>query len=180
MTRTRLKSRGAVLTVLGGAVLAAILPVSAAVAFDSSPDTWQVQVASTAGLEARGAAVSVPVSVQCPYYYSSAGVSVTLTQRQGSSTVTASGSTTVHCTGSPSGDTVYVVVESGQRVFKKGTGCRCRGDLALPVLQPDRHRQQDDHHRRPLTQLVPGRRPCDPSPGEQAGREHGGVDGGPS
>ena len=70
MTRTRLTSRGALLTVLGGAVLAAILPVSAAVAFDSSPDTWQVQVASTAGLEARGAAVSVPVSVQCPYYYS--------------------------------------------------------------------------------------------------------------
>jgi len=121
MTRTRLKSRGAVLTVLGGAVLAAILPVSAAVAFDSSPDTWQVQLASTAGLEARGAAVSVPVTVQCPYYYSSAGVSVTLTQRQGTSTVSASGSTTVHCTGTPSGDTVYVVVESGQRVFKKGT-----------------------------------------------------------
>jgi hypothetical protein len=121
MRRTRLKSRGAVLTVLGGAVLAAILPVSAAVAFDSAPDTWLVQVATTAGLEARGAAVSVPVTVQCPAYYSSAGVSVTLTQRQGSTTVAASGSTTVHCSGTPSGDTVYVVVESGQRVFKKGS-----------------------------------------------------------
>ena len=142
MTRTRLKSREAVLTVLGGAVLAAILPVSAAVAFDSSPDTWQVQVASTAGLEARGVAGLVPVSVQCPYYYSSAGVSVVAHPAAGQgSTVTASGSTTVHCTGSPSGDTVYVVVESGQRVFKKGTGCRSRGDLALPVLQPDRHQQ---------------------------------------
>jgi hypothetical protein len=64
----RLKSRGAVLTVIGGAVLAAILPVSAAVAFDSSPDTWQVQVSSTASLEARGAAVSVPVTVLCPTY----------------------------------------------------------------------------------------------------------------
>ena len=121
MRRMRLKSRGAVLTVLGGAVLAAILPVSAAVAFDSSPDTWQVQLGSAGGLEARGAAVSVPVTVQCPYYYSSAGVSVTLTQRQGSTTVSASGSTAVPCSGSPSGQTVFVVVESGQRVFKKGT-----------------------------------------------------------
>ena len=145
MTRTRLKSRGAVLTVLGGAVLAAILPVSAAVAFDSSPNTWQVELASTAGLEARGAAVSVPVTVQCPYYYSSTFVSVTLTQRQGSSTVSSSGSTGVPCSGTPSGQTVFVVVESGQRVFKKGPAA------AVAVISPCQYCTPMDADSRTIT-----------------------------
>jgi hypothetical protein len=119
MTRSRLKSRAAVLAVLLGAVVATVVPVSAAIAFDSSPYSWQVELSGTAALQARGAAVTVPVAVQCPYY-NSAAVTVTLTQRQGSSTTSATGSTSVTCTGTPSYETVYVVVQSGQRVFKKG------------------------------------------------------------
>jgi len=123
MTAQRLKGRAALLTVLVGAAAAAVLPVSSAIAVDSSPSTWQVVVSPTATLQARGAAVSVPVTAQCPssQYSSTAVVTVTLTQRQGSSTTSASGSATVVCTGAPRAETVYVVVQSGARVFKKGT-----------------------------------------------------------
>jgi hypothetical protein len=124
MTRTRLKSRAALLTVLLGAAAAAVMPVSSAIAVDSSPTTWQVEVSPTATLLARGAALSVSVTAQCPsspFFPTTGLVTVTLSQRQGSITTSASGTATVACTGAPSAETVYVVVKSGDKVFKKGT-----------------------------------------------------------
>lgn len=119
MTRSRSRSRAAFLAVLLGALMAALVPASSAVAFLSSPQTWDVQVQPPLTLEARGAAVSVPIQVTCPSgAYASLDVSVT--QRSGGTVVSGTRSRQVTCTGSPQQLVVSVLTSSGSKVFKKG------------------------------------------------------------
>ena len=106
------------LAVLLGALVAAVVPASSAVAFLSSPQTWDVAVQQPVTLQARGAAVSVPVQVTCPTG-AFASLEVTVTQRSGSSVVSGSRSREVSCTGSPQQLTVNVLATSGSRVFKR-------------------------------------------------------------
>ena len=107
------------LAVLLGALVAAVVPASSAVAFLSPPQTWDVTVQQPVTLQARGAAVSVPVQVTCPTG-AFASVEVSVTQRSGSSVVSGSRSREVSCSGSPQQLTVNVLAASGSRVFKKG------------------------------------------------------------
>jgi hypothetical protein len=108
-----------VLAVLLGALVAAVVPVSSAVAFLSSPQTWDVTVQQPVTLQARGAAVSVPVQVTCPTG-AFASLEVSVTQRSGSGVVSGSRTREVNCTGSPELFTVNVLTASGSKVFKKG------------------------------------------------------------
>jgi hypothetical protein len=105
--------------VLLGALLAALVPASSAVAFLSSPQTWDVQVQEPLTLEARGAAVSVPVLVTCPAG-AFASLDVSVTQRSGGSVVSGSRSREITCTGSQQQLTVSVLTAPGSKVFKKG------------------------------------------------------------
>lgn len=111
--------RLSVLALVVGTLIAVSLPLTSAVAFDSPPDTWRVEIASTAKLEARGAAVTVPVQVQCPAGVN-ATVTMSVTQRSGSGTISAFRAINVSCTGGPTQHSVSVIVEFGSRVFKKG------------------------------------------------------------
>ena len=107
------------MAVLSGMLLAAVIPASSAVAYLSSPATWDVTVQQPLALQAKGAAVSVPLQVTCPAG-SYAHLDVSLTQRSGSTVVSGSVGRDVTCTGSPESRTLNVVSSVGSRVFKKG------------------------------------------------------------
>src|SRR5687768_5551533 len=100
MTRSKSRTRAAVLAVLLGALIAALVPAASAVAYLSNPQTWDVEVQPPLTLEARGAAVSVPVQVTCPTG-AFASLDVSVTQRSGSSAVSGSRHREINCTGSP-------------------------------------------------------------------------------
>ena len=98
------------------AFAAAVVPAAAANAAVSG----SVDIGETATLLARGAGVSVPVTVTCisdlPLAYGY--VNVSITQRQGQTLVQGSNSTQVRtCDGTPQ---VYTVVITGSRPFKAG------------------------------------------------------------
>ena len=116
----------AVLALLAGGAVAALVPASAAVAFQSPPTgSTSVEVQSPAALVARGAGVAVTVTYRCPAGQD-ASLSVFLTQRSGSETISASGGREVECTGEEEETTVVVTADG--RVFKKGTAVG-RADL---------------------------------------------------
>jgi hypothetical protein len=114
--RRYLAALGAVVT---GAVVAVAAPGGAAVADLSSPEVFQLQVAPTAVLQAKGAAVSVPVRYTCP-----AGrfafLDLSLTQRSGSEAVSGTRTQQVQCTGSEQTLVVNVLAQTGSRTFKTG------------------------------------------------------------
>ena len=117
---TRLRTRHpAVLALLVGGGLAALVPVGSAVALDSPPQGAGIQVESPADLLARGVAVSVPVTYQCAPGDQSIDISVRVVQRAGGDIISGYGSRTAPCTGGQQSTTVTVVADS--RVFKKGT-----------------------------------------------------------
>lgn len=105
--------------VLVGGMAALAVPGSAAVAVLSSPQFWQVQIGPTATLQARGAAVSVPLTLTCPAG-SFASLDVTLTQRVGNKSVTGSRSTSPQCTGQEQALVLNITAQSGSRTFKTG------------------------------------------------------------
>lgn len=109
----------AAIAVLAGALTAAFLPWSSAVALLSPPDGIAVTVLSPAALQAKGAAVVVPVSVTCPQGQTGS-LQLSLTQRAGNTVVSGSQFTTVACTGAPQQVSVTVVAQPGGRAFKKG------------------------------------------------------------
>jgi len=119
MTRYKSRSRTAVLAVLLGALIAALVPAASAVAYLSNPQTWAVEVQPPLILEARGAAVSVPVQVTCPSG-AFASLDVSLTQRSGKSVVSGSRHREITCSGSPQQLRVSVLASPGSKVFKKG------------------------------------------------------------
>ena len=119
MTRSKSRSRAAVLAVLLGALVAALVPAASAVAFLSAPQTWDVEVQPPLTLEARGAAVSVPVQVTCPTG-AFASLDVSVTQRSGGSVVSGTRTRQITCTNSPQQLRVSVLAAPGSKVFKKG------------------------------------------------------------
>ena len=103
-----------------GGLLALGVAGSPAVAVLSAPGSYQVSIGPAATLEAKGAAVSVPVTVTCPAF-TTATLSVSLTQRVGNSAVSGNRYVQVRCTGAPQQEVVHVVAQSGSRTFKNGS-----------------------------------------------------------
>jgi len=101
----------------GGLGLAFALPAGAVVS-QESPPVAAVQVQSPGVLQARGAAVTVPVLVVCSPSHTGF-LSLSLTQRVGSDIASGSGFTQVSCTGSL--QTVDVTVTANGKAFRKGT-----------------------------------------------------------
>ncbi|HZN16584.1 MAG TPA: hypothetical protein VFB84_00030 [Micromonosporaceae bacterium] len=119
MRRAQLIARvAALLAVIVGGAIAFSLPAGADVSV-MSPPLAGVQVGSPATLVAKGAAVSVPVTVICaPGGSGQLGVEVT--QRSGGNIAT--GSTSIYdiaCTGSF--QTINVMVNASGEPFRKGT-----------------------------------------------------------
>ena len=118
--RLRGKLAAAVVAIILGSVLALFATTGPAVAFFSGGLFLDVQVESPAHLVARGAAVDVPLEVTCNARPGTAEVSVTVTQKAGSSVAQGFGFTHVGCTGSGQQITVRVTA-SGGKTFKQGT-----------------------------------------------------------
>ena len=108
----------AIIAIAAGVALAFALPAGAAVS-QQSPPVAAIQIASPAHLGARGAAVTVPVTVVCgPNGTISGGVQ--LSQRAGSEIASGSGFVqNIACTGSFQTVNVTVHASSG-KAFKKG------------------------------------------------------------
>jgi hypothetical protein len=111
----RAKVVAATLAVTVGGVVAAVVPGSPAVAFQSGPLFLDAQVESGT-LVARGAAVDVVVDVACTS--PTAFVDVSLTQRVGSEIASGFGFAEVGCTGG-SQRVVVTVTASGGKAFRK-------------------------------------------------------------
>ena len=116
MTKRHVLRLVAAIGVGGGLALAT--PVLPAVGQISPPSVLSVEVGDEATLVARGAAVLVPIEVQCPAG-STGFLSVRLTQRAGSRIASGSGSTSDFvCTGAT--QTVEVLVHAQDQAFKRG------------------------------------------------------------
>ncbi len=116
MTKRGLFRLVAAIGVGGG--LAFAIPALPAVGQASPPAVISVEVGDEATLVARGAAVSVPVEVQCPPG-SRGYLRVSVTQRAGSRIASGSAFTSDFvCTGAT--QTVHVVVPAQGQAFKKG------------------------------------------------------------
>ena len=103
----------------GGAALALLGPAAPALAFDSGDLHLDVNVASTATLVARGAAVDVPVEVECTSQY--AYLDVHVTERVGNTITSGYSSLTVTCTGATQEFLIRVEAPNGARPFARGT-----------------------------------------------------------
>lgn len=114
------RSRAAAGAVAAGILVALAVPGSAAVAVLSSPEVWQLQVGPDAVLQAKGAAVSVPVRFTCPAGRS-AFLDLSLTQRISNQAVSGSRFTSVQCTGAEQQLVVSVIAQTGSRTFKTGS-----------------------------------------------------------
>jgi hypothetical protein len=102
----------------GGVALALLSPAAPALADDSSGVLASISVQSHATLVLRGAAIDVPIEVQCNIQY--ATVELRVTERVGSQI--ASGNTYEHvaCTGDPQ-RVVVRVAATGDRAFARGS-----------------------------------------------------------
>jgi len=118
--RLRGKLAAAVVAIILGSVLALFATTGPAVAFFSGGLFLDVQVNSPAHRVGGGAAVDVPLEVTCNARPGTAEVSVTVTQKAGSSVAQGFGFTHVGCTGSGQQITVRVTA-SGGKTFKQGT-----------------------------------------------------------
>jgi hypothetical protein len=127
----------------GGVTLALLSPSSPALAFDSGGLHLALTVQSPATLIARGAAVDVPVDVNCNAQ--SAYLDVQLTERVGSRIASGYGYVQVACTGSPQRVLVRVIASAG-KAFSRGTalananlgGCRentCGGEASSVTIK---------------------------------------------
>jgi hypothetical protein len=106
----------AAVAIAAGVLVASTLPVYANVA-DDSPSLGAMRLESPATLQARGAAVTVPILVVCP-----AGViafpQVFVAQRVGGSIASGSGGTQITCTGTF--QTVEVTAVANLEPFRRG------------------------------------------------------------
>jgi len=120
--RGRLRGRlaAAVVAIILGSVLALFATTGPAVAFFSGGLFLDVQVESPAHLVSRGAAVDVPLEVTCNARPGTVDLSVSVSQKAGSSVAQGFGHTSVGCTGSGQQITVRVQA-SGGKTFKQGT-----------------------------------------------------------
>jgi hypothetical protein len=107
-----------VAAIVAGAGLAAVLPADSAVAADS-PSLAAVRVESPGQLVARGAGVTVQVTVIC-LTGNQGGLSASLTQRVGGDIATGFGSVSnLTCTGNS--QTFDVVLQADENPFHKGS-----------------------------------------------------------
>jgi hypothetical protein len=114
------KAKAAVIggALAGGVTLALLSPSAPALAFDSGGLHLDFTVQSPATLVARGAAVDVPVDVNCNAGYAS--LDIQLTERVGSRIANGYGYVQVACTGST--QRILVRVQAGgDKAFSKGT-----------------------------------------------------------
>jgi hypothetical protein len=119
MNTSRTKAAVVGTALAGGAALALFSPASPALAFLSGGLHLDVTVQSPATLVARGAAIDVPVDVDCNATQN-AFVNVGVTERVGSQTATGSGSVQVACNGGHQLFLIRVTAGSG-KAFAKGT-----------------------------------------------------------
>jgi hypothetical protein len=113
-----------------GAAVALTIPGAGAVSLQSqSPPVAAIALGDTAKLEARGAVISVPVSVVCqPGLY--AFFSVQVVERSGGNIASGGAGQEIGCTGSVQQLTVSIT--ANQEPFKKGVAF---GQASLAVCQ---------------------------------------------
>jgi hypothetical protein len=104
---------------LAGASVALLSPSSPAVAYSSPPLNLDVSIQSPAHLVAKGAAVTIPLTVICNSPYG-ASVEVQITERAGNKVASGQAYVNTGCTGSRQQITVTVQDSSAIR-FSKGT-----------------------------------------------------------
>ncbi len=102
------------------ALAAPALPAVSQVSPPSPPRVVEVELLGFGDLEARGAAVVVPLLVTCPEGTDDAFVSVQVTQRKLRRVTTGTGGTTATCTGMAELVEVAVTPFSGSRAFGPG------------------------------------------------------------
>lgn len=110
------------LTLAAGTTLGLAIPHLGAVAQSSPPSSPPVAMVHVDGatLIAKGAAVSVTVSVTCPVNAEGAFLSAEVVQRNGNGVASGqAGAQNFACTGSTGAETIAVPA-NGARVFKKG------------------------------------------------------------
>lgn len=114
--RTKAAVIGGALT--AGAALALLSPAAPALAYDSDGMVFSISVQSPATLVGRGAAVDVPIEVQCNVQYVTVGIK--MTERVGSQIASGYMYQQVACTGDP--QLVVLRVEAtSDRAFMKGS-----------------------------------------------------------
>lgn len=124
----------AVVAIAAGALLASVMPVSADVSTDS-PSVGAIRIESPAMLEARGAAITVPITVVC-LPGSSGYISIQVTQRVGGAI--ASGGSSMQlpvCTGGA--QTVDITLQTYSEPFRKGTAFGSASLYAYPGTATD-------------------------------------------
>jgi hypothetical protein len=119
MNTSRTKAAVVGTALAGGAALALFSPASPALGFLSGGLHLDVTVQSPATLVARGAAIDVPVDVDCNATQNTF-VNVGVTERVGSQTATGSGSVQAACNGGHQRLLIRVTAASG-KAFAKGT-----------------------------------------------------------
>jgi hypothetical protein len=117
-TRLRL---AAMVIALGGAVGAAVLPASPAVAFFSPPLFLDVTPQSPAHLVAGGAAVDVTVEFTCAGASGGGFLTVSVTEGVGGGVAAGSAQITIACAPQKQRTVVTVPATSGGRAFKTGS-----------------------------------------------------------
>jgi hypothetical protein len=118
MNTNRMKAGVIGAALVGGAALALLSPSSPALAYYSGGLHLDVTPQSPATLVSRGAAVDVPVDVDCNA--SHADVFLKVTERVGSETAVGSSYARVACTGGHQRILIRVPANSG-KAFAKGT-----------------------------------------------------------
>jgi hypothetical protein len=113
-----------VLAIAAGSALALAapaLPAVSQVSPPSPPRVVDVELLGVGQLQARGAAVVVPVQVTCSEQANEAFVSVQVTQRKLRKVTTGTGGATVDCTGMAEVVEIAVTPFSGSRAFGPGS-----------------------------------------------------------
>ena len=118
MSSTRAKAAALGATLATGIAIVLVGPSSPALAYDYYGLHLDITAESPATLVSQGAAVDVPVDIECNADF--ADVYVSLTERVGSQTATGSGSVSASCTGGHQRILVRVLANSG-KAFAKGT-----------------------------------------------------------
>ena len=122
MTRVRRGISIALATVpiVGGVAVAAALPAGAAVNLQS-PSVAVVQIGSPGVIEARGAAVTVPIAVVCEPG-ATGDISAQVTERSGGAIASAGTYvSSIVCTGSLQKLDVTLIASAGGKPFRNGT-----------------------------------------------------------
>jgi hypothetical protein len=103
----------------GGLVAAAVVPALASVGNSSPPIHLAITMGNNGKISARGAAVTIPFSVECPADSYDAYVNVSVSEKSGNGVASGYGGQGVVCTGLAQKVSVYV--QAFGKPFKKGS-----------------------------------------------------------